>query len=304
MVRRRTPPKKINSSKNKLIYIATSMGICFILLIFIAMSKGGKQPAKVVAAAPTPSEPEVIIKTKVEEKIILPVARENIQAGEKLSKTPMRYVQVSKSHAEAFLGSQTDYYSAIAIQPIQANTPIPLYSVSLPKREKKQESSQSPVIQIPKGKRVISVNLDSSISSANAFNNGDYVDVILLENRSRSKNGGLSAKIIAENVQILTSPDTGKRRSRKSSSFSTFTLLASQREALSISAAIGMGKITFSLRGQGDNNPVDTKQVSAKEILGQTKSRSVTIGRAIGPDGKEWLLSDSNTWQTSNLANQ
>lgn len=80
----------------------------------------------------------------------------------------------------------------------------------------------------------------------------------------------------------------------------TVTLLVDQEDGLKIATASGLGKISFALRGEGDNGPAYTRTVDQRRILGgvaQPESKKERFaGKARGPDGRVYLLKQDSEW--------
>jgi Flp pilus assembly protein CpaB len=131
---------------------------------------------------------------------------------------------------------------------------------------------------------------------------GSFVDVILLK-QEQSSRSGISAKIIAENVRILsagrsTEPLNGQTSAPRAPA--TVTMLVSQANALKIKTAASVGKLTFSLRGIGDTEPAIARTVNQGELLDSAKNiipkKQAYKGRATGPDGKTYVLGADSQW--------
>ena len=89
----------------------------------------------------------------------------------------------------------------------------------------------------------------------------------------------------------------------------TVTVLVDQEHALKVKAAANIGKLTFALRAGGDNTPSLAKRIDQKSLLGNARAmlpRSKSYrGRAKGPDGKIYLLSNqSKKWIKKEVATE
>jgi len=116
----------------------------------------------------------------------------------------------------------------------------------------------------------------------------------------------LESTVIAENVRILS---VGQSTNPTNSSVpsarlpQTVTLLVTQENTLRITTAASLGRLTFSLRAPGDDNPTLSKSVSQADILGEHRQASSSasteldlIGRATGPKGEQYVLTRTRGW--------
>ena len=117
------------------------------------------------------------------------------------------------------------------------------------------------------------------------------ISTILLSNYSK------------ENVKILAAGATVESSSSSQNAAHappTVTLLVTQEDALKIRTAATVGKLTFALRGVGDQSPSTTISMNQKLLLGGAKNSPFGKGekRAVakGPDGKTYVLDGNSEW--------
>lgn len=161
----------------------------------------------------------------------------------------------------------------------------------------------NPVVgKIPRGMRAISVKVDRESAVEGWAGSGNFVDVIVIKS-SRTKSDGLEAKVIAENVQIL-SADRSVREVisgfKAPTLPDTVTLLTSQEAALRIKTAQQLGRLTFALRGTSDSLPTVTQTLTKEDFLYQglenETNSDIYLGTAVGPDGSRFGLHEKFGW--------
>jgi len=288
-------PKKIKKTKQGVSAVAIAAAVisCCLAVFFITKSKNvdskesNKQVRKSVVLA---SEDDVVL---------VPTPLRSIAKGEKIgsvtfvrtkwprSKLTMRYVENVDSVSDS-----------VALVALPASLPVPITAIS-----KNASVGNEVVDRIPPEMRAITVRVDAESAVEGWARPGDFVDVILLMNSKSKDRGGIEAKVIAENVKILsagrsTQPLGGKESASRAPA--TVTLLVDQENALKVKAANKMGKLTFALRGTGDLTPTLAKRIDQKSILGRArpyvKKKNLYKAKAKGPDGRTYLLSENSQW--------
>lgn len=230
--------------------------------------------------------------------ILLPVPQRMIAQGEKLGSVSFDTVKWPKSNLSAnYLRDLNRYPNAVALTSLPDHMPIPLDSVALIPVD-----SNAVVERIPRGLRAITVRVDAESAVEGWARSGSFVDVIVIQ-QSQNRDVGLEAKVIAENVRILsagrsTEPLVGQASAPRAPA--TVTLLVSQEDALKIKLASGIGKLTFALRGGSDSDPTHSVSVNQKAMLGGARTfipKKVSYrGRAKGPDGRVYFLGEDSRW--------
>lgn len=283
-------PKKIKKS-NSNVYVPAiaAVVIAFGFLFFSSQSKKSEQKTQVSRSVVVASEDDVVL---------VPTPLRSIAKGEKLGSVTFVRTKWPKSKLTMSYVTNIDTVAeSVALVALPANLPVPTTAIS------ENSSSGNEVIdRIPPEMRAITVRVDAESAVEGWARPGDFVDVILLRN-SKSKGSGIEAKVIAENVKILsagssTQPMGGKESSSRAPA--TVTLLVDQENALKVKAADKIGKLTFALRGTGDVTPTLAKRMDQKTLLGRarhfTKKKQMFNGKATGPNGKTYLLSNNAQW--------
>lgn len=230
-----------------------------------------------------------------EELLSIQTPARAVAKGEKLAEVPL----VSLLWPKARLGSEyvqdlSNYKEAFALNSLPRLLPVPASSLSFTGVNNNQVSES-----IPPGMRAITVKVDAESAIEGWAQSGSYVDVILVR-LNKEGEGGLEAKVIAENIRILSAgrsaePQATDRLAPKAPS--TITLLTSQEDALKILAAAKLGRLTFSLRGSGDSRPTTTVNMQQKGVLGiQAQTKTDYVGMARGPDGRTYTLGENRKW--------
>ncbi len=107
---------------------------------------------------------------------------------------------------------------------------------------------------------------------------------------------------IAENVRILSAGRSAEPAGSAGAPRppATVTLLVRQEEALKIKTAASIGKLAFSLRGIGDQQPTTARTLNQRELLGgqftKLPLKERRKGFAKGPDGRTYVLATGEEW--------
>ena len=152
---------------------------------------------------------------------------------------------------------------------------------------------------IPESMRAITVKVDAESAVEGWARSGNYVDVIVIK---ESRLGGPEAKVIAENVKILSAGRVAQGSTAYASSQlpATITVLVTQEDALKIKTAASIGKLTFALRGVADDTPVTAYNMNQKSLLGaKSEERAKIKGYAKGPDGRKYVLTEKGGWEVT-----
>jgi pilus assembly protein CpaB len=234
----------------------------------------------------------------------VPTPLRPIAKGERIGKVPFARTKWPKSKLNLkYVESIEELRDAVAAVSLPAHLPIPVSSLSDGMGDR-----NAVVDRIPSGMRAISIRVDAESAVEGWARPGDFVDIILLRN-GNDRDTGIEAKVIAENVKILSAgrsveplgPQVSAPRAP-----ATVTILVNQQDALKVKASSSIGKLTLALRGVGDSNPTLAKRMDQKTLLGSSRAylprKKVYQGRATGPDGKTYLLSDQSRWVESRNA--
>jgi pilus assembly protein CpaB len=224
--------------------------------------------------------------------IMLPVPTRSLAKGEKITNKDWTLMKWSRSKASAHYVFDIQDYEGAA-----TTTFLPKYMPVLQSALTKTTDLNAVVEGIPESMRAITVKVDAESAVEGWARSGNYVDVIVIR---ESRSGGPEAKVIAENVKILSAGRVATQSSSYSSAQlpATITILVSQEEALKIKTAASIGKLTFALRGVTDNTPTTTTNMNQNIVLGIKKeTKKIIKGHAKGPDGKKYVLTDSGKWE-------
>jgi pilus assembly protein CpaB len=229
--------------------------------------------------------------------ISLPAPQRAIKPGEKISTIAFTQVELPKGTNTAhYVDNLQNYSGAYAKTALPKMLPIPREALSF----ENLDNNNMVVEGIPDGMRAITVSVDSEAAVEGWARSGSYVDVILVRNTLDAK-PDLESKVIAENVRILsagqsTAPSGTRTTAAKAPT--TVTLLTSQEEALKIKTASGLGKITFALRGYGDQSPSSVVAMNQRNLLGNNSPQQPAryTGYARDPQGRVFVLTSEKQW--------
>lgn len=283
-------PKRLRRGTNSAILLLAGGGIAMgIAALVIALeprrveSKGASEPVQITGDFDT---------------VLIPTPTRTIARGEKLGDVPFSKVKWPKNKfSDDYISDIESYRDAIALAPIPKYLPVPTSSVTYEAVDK-----NAVVEGIPEGMRAITVRVDEESAVEGWARSGNFVDVILI--RAAPDNfTGFEAKVIAEKVKILSvegSAAAGSGGPGAQKAARTVTLLTSQEEALKVKTASSIGKLTFALRGSGDETPTVTTAMDQRRLLGTTqpgRDKKTFRGFAKGPDGKVYVLTgETDRW--------
>jgi Flp pilus assembly protein CpaB len=283
-------PKRLRRSSAKLYALYGSIGMIAALFLLLF-----SRPER-VESNPAPSR-EVIV-AKDHDMVLVPTPVRAVARGEKISEVQFAETKWPKSRVSSkYINNLENYKDAVALVSLPAHLPIPVSALQFSRTDE-----NAVVDGIPEGMRAITVKVDAEAAVEGWARSGNYVDVIVLR-ASRDEESGIEAKVIAENVRILSAGQSAEPLSTKSQAPrapQTVTLLVNQEDALKVKTASSLGKLAFSLRGSGDDSPTVATVMNQKTLLGGAKRSSPLKeryrGMAKGPDGKTYVLGGDSRW--------
>lgn len=284
--------KKFRSQRSWMTFVVCA----FALISFTALARFSSANQQ-----GTSSLQNMPINTAERNYILLPVPSRQVAIGEQLRTVPLEQARWPKDLGTRHYVTDTSQLTdSVAVTALIAGSPIALDSVSVNHTE-----SNAVVEGIPVGMRAITVRVDIESAVEGWARSGNFVDVILLRSTT-DPNLGLEAKVIAENVRILSAGRSTTPLTKEPSAAqppATVTLLVDQTNALRIKAAASIGRLTFSLRGQGDQAPTLARLISQRDLIpssGTSPSEKIRFaGTARGPDGQAYVLTSDSQWLKS-----
>jgi len=234
-----------------------------------------------------------------DDMVLIPTPTRAIAKGEKLSALTFSHIKWPKSRLLGeYVSDLSAHPDAVAVTPLPKLLPIPISAIS------SDIVNVNAVVEgIPEGMRAITVKADAESAVEGWARSGNFVDVILIA-QTKDSEVGLEAKVIAENVRILSAGRVAAPAGSGTTAAEapkTVTLLTSQEDALKIKASATLGKLAFSLRGHGDATPSSILSVGQKSIVGGGRSLPANTeepyrGYAKDSDGREFVLTDGSRW--------
>ena len=228
---------------------------------------------------------------------LIPTPARAVARGERIENVPIAIVKWPKSRITSEYVSDTESYrSSVTLTPLPKLLPIPISALSAAASDNNQVTES-----IPAGMRAITVRVDAESAVEGWAQSGNHVDVLLVR-ASREHEASLETRLIAENIKILSAGRSAEPTAAEQSAPklpSTVTLLTSQDDALKIKTAANLGKLTFALRGVGDQLPASATSLDQRSLLGNAKPVSLKKyfkGKARGTDGKTYVLDDDSHW--------
>ncbi len=283
--------KKVKLKKLKGNYVSNYFIIALVVVIALV--------GIVITTKKNDNKKQNIILVTDDDLISIPTPSRTVAKGERLENIPLTTISWPKSRLTSeYLNNSENYKNWTTTTPLPKLLPIPLSALSNINNDKNQVTEG-----IPQGMRAITVRVDIESAVEGWAQSGNFVDVILVRQSKNSENG-LESKVIAENIKILSAGSSAQAQTADSiapKAPATVTLLTSQEEALKIKTAISIGKLTFALRGNGDNLKTASLEMNQKTLLGISNKvipieKKDYTGMAKGPDGKVYLLEGSSKW--------
>ncbi len=285
-------PRRVRQTR--ISYALYFVGVSMLLLCF-AVAFAGPRAANEERAEANTTAVKVVTSF---DTLMIPVPVRTVARGERLSKVPLRQIKWPNDDSSTpYVTNIKEHEDSVATTTLPANLPIPLAGIS-----KNAVESNAVVDGIPEGMRAITVRVDAESAVEGWARSGNFVDVIVLR-QSKKSGVGIEAKVIAENVRILSAGRSTEPLAGQASAPSapaTVTLLTSQEDALKVKTAASVGKLTFSLRGFDDEAPTLATAMSQKTLLQEAKTyfpkRRSYRGTAIGPNGRKFVLGKDSRW--------
>jgi Flp pilus assembly protein CpaB len=292
MNRKRRPRRLRRKTNTLVVFLSTSGLVLGIAALFITM-----QPRQVES---DDIQNKVVIASDYD-TVLVPTPTRTIARGEILGNVTFSTVRWPKHRlTENYILDIEPYMNATSLAVLPKYLPIPISAITT-----EVVDSNAVVDGIPEGMRAITVRVDEESSVEGWARSGNFVDVIMIRS-SANDVLGLETKVIAENVKILSAerestPSRGGSVAQKAPR--TVTLLTTQEDALKVKTAGSIGKLTFALRGSGDQSPTLSTAMNQRKLLGQPRAdttRANFRGFAKGPNGEMYVLSqEANRWLQS-----
>jgi Flp pilus assembly protein CpaB len=274
-VRTSSPLRRRRKNQNLMGFVILAGAIVFSSILFSRASEDQVQ-AEIVTGNPVVGQFDTVE---------VPVPVTPVTAGTVLKDVRFRRVAFPKHQVpkDALL-EVAPYLSSMAITPLPANLPIFQKNLSI------NPSASNPVIErIPDGMRAITVRVDATGAVEGWASSGAIVDVLLVS--------GEGTSVVAEKVRILSAARSVNPIQNSSNERvpSTVTLLVTQEQALAITTATPMGRITFALRSLGDEGGWAERRYYKDRLRGRPASsdanRITGYVRVEGKNPKRFALS-------------
>lgn len=294
MATRRKKPRRIRRRG-----LGSNLGILGLALVlglgYIFFGSKPQSSASDARARLSPQEQGFRI-TNDYQTLSLPVPSTPIAKGQEITADNIRMVDWPSAEVRSeFVQTRADVIGKQASRALLSGVPIPHTGLS-----DGRYSLNEVAEEIPSGMRAITIRVDQEAAIEGWAQPGNFVDVIVIR---AAEKGELRAKVVAENIKILSAGRSTKSDVSAGGSPrvpDTVTLLVSQTNALKIKTAEGFGRLTFAMRAPGDKAPVAIDSVNQRAIVGGEvagpKSDRGFKGYAKGPDGQTYVLSNSARW--------
>jgi len=252
--------------------------------------------AIIISQKDKPAEAREVTKTQIVgefETVLVPVPLRTVSAGTKVKDIPFTTISYPRhqipSGSLIELESFAEFFTLTTLP-----ARLPIFKENL---SKTAQVSNAVMERIPEGMRAITVRVDATTSVEGWASSGAIVDVMLIQPEAVS--------IIAEKVKILSSERSvlPVTEGAEPTIPNTVTLLVTQGQALAISTAVTLGKISFALRSRGDEGSWHSISYKAedlrKRVLGSDDTKTGVNG-FIRIGGQSYTL-DNGKWIKSNI---
>lgn len=124
---------------------------------------------------------------------------------------------------------------------------------------------------IADGKRAVTIPVDSVKGVGGFIQPGDYVDIILTRrvDEDEDDSGGQSAKVMMENVKVLSVDQQAGSRSNTARVASSVTLETDTKGAQRIALALNVGRLSLLLRSAGDTGSANAGALTDDNLDGE-----------------------------------
>lgn len=139
-----------------------------------------------------------------------------------------------------------------------------------------RESGQGLAALIPPNMRAVAVAVDDVVGVAGFIHPDDRVDVIVTFSSPRREMAEPTAKVILQNVTVLTvgkEIEVKDNARNKPLSVTVATLLVTAEDSEKLALAATQGKLLLSLRGRADSERTPTPGMVASVLLGEPSNR-------------------------------
>lgn len=119
---------------------------------------------------------------------------------------------------------------------------------------------------IAEGKRAVTIPVDSVKGVGGFIQPGDFVDIVLTREVEGDDEEESVAKIMMENVKVLSVDQDAGSRSSTARVASSVTLETDTKGAQKIALALNVGRLSLLLRGAGDTASGNTRELTAGNL--------------------------------------
>lgn len=274
------------NERERLLFIAAA-GLAFSLLVvlFVVFSFGSKSESEKVAATNTNSIPAAI------GTVSLLTPDRMVRAGTRLSEVQFKEVYWPRNQvpdgAVRDINEMKELFARVDLQP----------GVPVQRSQLARESIQT-TLPVSPGNRAVSFEVDATAGIEGHALPGTRVDVVL----TFYENGNLVSKVIVQNARVLSyggdftpidkrAISVGAPRSTSR----TITLDVSPKDALSLTTAKQLGRLSLIMRSSEDDKGLEKTEWDAAKfndgVKGQERNRSGSCTKGtVRMGGKEYIV--------------
>lgn len=185
-----------------------------------------------------------------------------------------------------------------------------------------KKGNRSAASQVPKGKCIASVPIDSTMTGTGLMNPGDRVDVLVTYKPSTSRRDvggiGMEVKTVLESVEVFAIDGVtdatmmARAGDLKAAAIKNVSLLLTNEQArlLKLAGDLSGGKLHLTLRGMNDDTQVDPKDlfdpIQAENALARDSESDRDLPRNVAPveqaEPIRSVKSGKNKWKIEIIA--
>ncbi|MBX7143759.1 MAG: Flp pilus assembly protein CpaB [Oligoflexia bacterium] len=277
------------NERERLLFIAAA-GLAFSLLVvlFVVFSFSSRSDAKEVQATQA-AIPQAI------GTVTLLTPDRVVRAGTRLSEVSFKEVYWPRNQVpDGAVRDIEEMKSLFAKVDLQPGVPV--------QRTQLAREAVSTTLPVTPGNRAVSFEVDATSSVEGHVLPGTKVDVVL----TFYENGNLASKVIVQNARVLsyggdfTPIDKRTQMNTVRAASRTITLDVTPKDALQITTARQLGRLSLIMRSSDDEKGNPTTEWDAQKFDDPTKAREKRSGSScmkgtVKMAGKEYLVSCDGT---------
>ncbi len=248
-----------NGSREKMLFVFAAAMTLTLVATFVVVANMKQSSSAPAAPAKTDS---TNIATIGGNTVAVYAPPQNIPAGTNLSEITFRKLDVPKhTVTEDTIRNPGEFKALYARVDLVAGQPVTRNQTTT-----QPSTTDSVSLKLTPGNRAVSIEVDETSGLEGHAQPGTHVDIVL----THSKGGELMSSIIVENARVISyggdTKSDASRGTRQIRVSRTMTLDVSTADALKISTARQMGRLSLIMRAAEDNKAAETSDIEATDL--------------------------------------